>query len=93
MLIGVPSLSFPPGSFELRAGFATASTSASQPLSVESIVSKFRDRKKNTSFMLAGADCYADAQSRSAIKSPFDGDVVINMEIMVRRALRVARPS
>jgi hypothetical protein len=71
------------GSFELRAGFATASTSTEPTLGFESVVSKFKERKKNTSFMLAGSDCFSDTQSRSAIKSPFDGDVVTNMEIMV----------
>ncbi|MCO5609190.1 hypothetical protein L7F22_063413 [Adiantum nelumboides] len=67
-------LSFSPGSFELRAGFATASTSASQPLSVESIVSKFRDRKKNTSFML-GRRLLCRCAEQISHQESFDGDV------------------
>ncbi|UZJ54615.1 hypothetical protein CBS101457_003935 [Exobasidium rhododendri] len=70
------------GSYELRAGFATASTSTAPTLSFENVVSKFRERKTNKSFMLAGSDCFADTQSRAGVKSAFDGDVVTNMDIM-----------
>lgn len=73
------------GSFELRAGFAIASTSAAPSFSFENVVSKFRERKRNTAIMLAGSDCYSDAQSRTGLKSPFDGDVVTNLEIMVSK--------
>lgn len=66
----------------MRAGFAIASTSTAPSFSFENVVSKFRERKKNNAIMLAGSDCYSDAQSRTGLKSPFDGDVVTNLEIM-----------
>lgn len=72
------------GSFEMRAGFANASTSAAPSLSFENVVSKFRERKKNNLIMLAGSDCFSDPQSRTGMKNPFDGDVVINLDTMVR---------
>lgn len=67
----------------MRAGFAIASTSLAPSLSFENVVSKFKERKKNNSIMLAGADCYSDPQSRTGLRSPFDGDVVTNLETMV----------
>lgn len=72
------------GSFEMRAGFAIASTSAAPSLSFENVVSKFRERRKNNLIMLAGSDCFSDPQSRTAMRTPFDGDVVTNWETMVR---------
>lgn len=68
----------------MRAGFAIASTSAAPSLSFENVVSKFRERKKNNLIMLAGADCFSDPQSRTGMRTPFDGDVVTNLETMVR---------
>lgn len=75
------------GSHELRAGFASNGSSAELPsLAFENVIAKYKDRKRNVNYMLAGSDCFSDAQSRSAIRSPFDGDVVINFEVMVRFA-------
>lgn len=72
------------GTHELRAGFAASDAPSDMPaLAMENVVSKYKDRKRNVNFMLAGSDCYVDAQSRAAIKSPFDGDVVTNFELMV----------
>lgn len=88
-MFSTESFYFPAGSFELRAGFAIASTSAAPSLSMENIVSKFRERKTNVPMILAGADCFTEAQSRAAIRSPFDGDIVTNLEIMVGSRLNM----
>ncbi|PWY99315.1 actin-like ATPase domain-containing protein [Testicularia cyperi] len=76
------------GSSELRAGFSLANPS--DPSSIlstphvyyESVISKVRDRKKNVSLLLVGNDVYADGLSRSAIRSPFDNDVVTGWDAM-----------
>lgn len=68
------------GSFEFRAGFASAS---SPSVVFDNVVSKYRDRKKNINVLLAGGDAFADAQSRGSIRSPFDGDVVCGFDVMV----------
>ncbi|PWN37790.1 actin-like ATPase domain-containing protein [Meira miltonrushii] len=70
------------GSFELRAGFASPSGESNPAVSMESVISKYKDRKNPENFLLAGSACFTDAQSRSAMKSPFDGDVVTNFEVM-----------
>lgn len=70
------------GSSELRAGFASPQGANVPALSFENIVSKYKDRKRNANYILAGSDCFVDAQSRAAIRSPFDGDVVTNFEVM-----------
>lgn len=75
------------GSHELRAGFASASAVAARKANplvhYPNCVSKYRERKKNTQILLAGRDAYCETQARSAIKSPFDGDVVCNFDVVV----------
>ena len=75
------------GSSELRAGFASASAVAARKANplvhYPNSVSKYRERKKNTQVLLAGRDAYCETQARSAIKSPFDGDVVCNFDVVV----------
>lgn len=69
------------GSSELRAGFSS-NESDSPMYTCENIVSRFRDRKRSANMVLCGTDCYADAQSRGNIKSPFDGNVVCGFDTM-----------
>lgn len=45
---------------------------------------RYRDRRTNRTIMLAGNEAYADATSKTNIKSPFEGDVVCNFDQMVR---------
>ncbi|KDN50875.1 actin-like ATPase domain-containing protein [Tilletiaria anomala UBC 951] len=73
------------GSSELRAGFASIDEpqpTLSPKCYFPNVVSRYRDRKKNSNFILAGRDAFCDNQSRSAIKSPFDGDVVCNFDVI-----------
>ena len=67
------------GSYQIRAGWSTESTPR---LSLPPVVSKYRDRKLNRTFTLAGHDAYADATSRGAAKLAFDADVVSNFDVM-----------
>lgn len=71
------------GSSELRAGFATCEGDEA-PIACDNIVSRFKDRKRGTNVVLCGSDCYVDSQSRAAMKSAFDGDIVCGFDSMVR---------
>lgn len=65
------------GTYHTRAGYATQD----QPGAIyPSIYSKYRDRKVNRSYSMVGNDCYFDSNTRSNIKSPFDGAFVTNWE-------------
>lgn len=65
----------------MRAGFSSDESNAPM-YTCDNIVSRFRDRKRSANMVLCGTDCYADAQSRSNIKSPFDGNVVCGFDTM-----------
>ena len=79
------------GASELRAGFAmgagasdlTALAAAQPHVAFDNVVSRFRDRKSNTTFIVAGAEAYSDAQSRGSVRSAFDGDVLTAPDILV----------
>ncbi|PWO00089.1 actin-like ATPase domain-containing protein [Tilletiopsis washingtonensis] len=78
------------GASELRAGFAmragapdlTALAAAQPHVAFDNVVSRFRDRKSNTTFIVAGAEAYSDAQSRGSVRSAFDGDVLTAPDIL-----------
>lgn len=70
------------GSSELRAGFASSDTSSGPAFAFDNVISKFKDRKRGASYLLAGSDCYLDASSRSSTRSAFDTDVVTNFDVM-----------
>ncbi len=72
------------GSHELRAGFAGDSDgSKPQPrVYYPNVVSRYRERKKNQQILLGGRDAFCEAQARSGIKTPFDGDVVCNFDVI-----------
>lgn len=72
------------GASTMRAGW---STEKSPRVVSENVVAKYKDRKTNHNMLLAGSEAYADATSRGAVKSPFEGDVLVNFDQMVRRAL------
>ncbi|SGY61894.1 BQ5605_C007g04619 [Microbotryum silenes-dioicae] len=67
------------GSTTLRAGYAV---DPNPSLIVDNLNSRYRDRKTNRTIMLAGQHVYADAASRSNIKSPHENDVVVNFDVM-----------
>ncbi|BFZ61373.1 Actin-related protein 5 [Saitoella coloradoensis] len=67
------------GSWNLRAGYATDTTPR---FSIESLYAKHRDRRLNKTYQLVGNDIVADPLARLSAKSPFDGPIVSNYEIM-----------
>ncbi|KAE8209976.1 hypothetical protein CF327_g6097 [Tilletia walkeri] len=77
----VPAIVIDNGSSELRAGFALPGVDT-PPLVFDSVISRYRDRKRATNLLLVGSDAYVDTQSRSGIRRPFDMDVVCNYDVM-----------
>lgn len=67
----------------LRAGWADESDPRIQ---CESVVSRYRDRRAGKPIMLAGAAASLEHNSRISAKSPFEGDVVVAFDAMVRAA-------
>ncbi|KAI5479257.1 actin-related protein 5 [Pseudohyphozyma bogoriensis] len=67
------------GATTLRAGW---STDKSPRYVLDNVTAKYRDRKTNRAVMLAGGEAYFDHTSRGVIRTPFEGDVVINLEQM-----------
>ncbi|GAA5936627.1 hypothetical protein JCM1841_004631 [Sporobolomyces salmonicolor] len=76
---GPPTLCIDNGATTLRAGFSSADSPAVQ---IDNINAKYRDRKSNRAVMLSGGEVYVDATSRSNVRSPFEGDVVCNFDVM-----------
>jgi hypothetical protein len=72
----------------MRAGAPdlTALAAAQPHVAFDNVVSRFRDRKSNTTFIVAGAEAYSDAQSRGSVRSAFDGDVLTAPDILVSAA-------
>jgi actin-related protein 5 len=71
------------GSSQLRAGWATES---SPRLSIENLVARYKERKAPRTYCLVGNDVLADQAARVASKSPHEGPVVSNWDLMVRYA-------
>ncbi|ORY89031.1 hypothetical protein BCR35DRAFT_262595 [Leucosporidium creatinivorum] len=67
------------GASNMRAGWATENAPR---ITSENVVAKYKDRKTNRNMLLAGSEAYADATSRGAVKSPFEGDVLVNFDQM-----------
>ena len=67
------------GSCRLRAGFG----SQSEPyLSIPNLASKYRERKSAPPVHLIGNNVFYDTSARLQAKSPFDGGIVTNVDIM-----------
>ena len=69
------------GSSQLRAGWATES---SPRLSIENLVARYKERKAPKTYCLVGNDVLADQAARVASKSPYEGPVVSNWDLMVQ---------
>ncbi|KAH8929832.1 actin-like ATPase domain-containing protein [Atractiella rhizophila] len=72
------------GSTHLRFGWSSpsSSTSSNGPALIPALSSKYRDRKNNRLVLLAGADCWVDAPARSAVRSAWEGDVLLGGEVL-----------
>lgn len=67
------------GQTHLRAGWATDDAPR---LVTENIGARYRDRKNNETYLMAGTEAYIDASSRSSVRTAFEGDVVCNFDQM-----------
>jgi hypothetical protein len=68
------------GSSQLRAGWASES---SPRLAIENLVARYKERKAPKTYCLVGNDVLADQGARAAAKSPFEGPVISNWDLMV----------
>lgn len=68
------------GSSQLRAGWAHE---REPRLAIENLVARYKERKAPRTYCLIGNDVLADQASRSAAKSPFEGPVISNWDLMV----------
>ena len=69
-----------PGSSQLRAGWACES---SPRLAIENLVARYKERKAPKTYCLVGNDVLADQGAKAAAKSPFEGPVISNWDLMV----------
>lgn len=67
------------GTYQTRTGYA-APTEKGPAHVFPTLYSKFRDRKVSRSYSLVGSSVYLDANSRSNIRSPYDGSIISNWE-------------
>lgn len=71
------------GSSEFRAGWANPDSDALPDLTHESLVSRYKDRKKGNQVLLAGAEANVDGPAKGAARSPWDGDVITSTDLLV----------
>lgn len=69
------------GATEFRYGWATATS----PYTGLNAMAKYKERKTNKLLLLFGDAVEADAASRLATKTTWEGDIIANPEAMVRR--------
>lgn len=69
------------GATTLRAGWGTE---RDPRIVVDNIAAKYKDRKFNRQVMLAGGEVFVDATSRANTRVPYENDVVVNFDAMVR---------
>lgn len=67
------------GATHLRAGWAT---DPAPRLVTANVGARYRDRKNNETYLLAGTEAFVDASSRSGVRSAFEADVVCNFDQM-----------
>ena len=70
------------GSTDLRYGFATSE----MPFSNPNVFSKYKDRRSGKTLGLFGEAVEVDGPSRTAAKSPWEADVLLNAEVLVKIA-------
>lgn len=68
------------GSTTMRFGFCTSDT----PRTGTNMVAKYKERRTNRPLLLFGEGIDAEGGARSQAKSPWEGDVLLNFDAMVR---------
>ncbi|KAI8581791.1 hypothetical protein K450DRAFT_231201 [Umbelopsis ramanniana AG] len=67
------------GSYNCRAGWGSEK---SPRFVFDNLVARYRDRKNNVSVVAVGPEIYADPAAKATARSPFDSNVVCDMERM-----------
>lgn len=76
------------GACNLRFGFSTAgSKTALTPHSVSNVIAKFKERKYNQPLLLFGEGVDAESGAKGQTKTPWEGDVLLNFDALVRLSL------
>jgi actin-related protein 5 len=73
------------GASTLRFGFSTSA--ALTPHCVQNVVARFKERKYNQPLLLFGDGVDAESGSKGQAKTPWEGDVLLNFDALVRYAL------
>ena len=68
------------GASTLRFGFSTSAT----PHSVSNVIAKFKERKYNQPLLLFGDGVDAESGAKGQAKTPWEGDVLLNFDALVR---------
>ena len=74
------------GSSNLRFGFC----SSTFPRTSLNVVAKYKERKFNQSLLLFGDAIDAEGGAKSQAKTPWEGDVLLNFDAMVRIILQAS---
>lgn len=73
------------GASNLRFGFATPGSNAPPtPHSVPNVIAKFKERKYNQPLLLFGDGVDAESGAKGQAKTPWEGDVLLNFDALVR---------
>ncbi|RPA81807.1 actin-like ATPase domain-containing protein [Ascobolus immersus RN42] len=66
------------GSWRIRAGFSDSS----RRLCFPPLISRFKDRKSNETFLYCGEDVFVDSVTKSSARRPSDQNIIVNFEAM-----------
>lgn len=76
------------GSTTIKYGFSTSQTPHTGP----NLIAKYRDRRTNRPILLFGDAVDAETGAKSQSKSPWEGDVLLNFDALVRSPFIPTRP-
>ena len=71
------------GSTHLRFGFCTSDT----PRTGINMIAKYKERRTNKPLLLFGEGIDIEGGARSQARTPWEGDVLLNFDALVRRGL------
>jgi actin-related protein 5 len=76
------------GSTSLRFGFSTSSS----PRVGANVIAKYKERKTNKPLLLFGDGVDGEGGAKNQAKTPWEGDVLLNFDALVRTCLRRLSP-
>ena len=71
------------GASDLRIGFSLDSN----PHVAANIVARYKERKSNQFLLLFGNEVEADSSAKGQVRTPWEGDVLLNSDALVRRRI------